>query len=137
MKLFKKIFFAFVLLIASYCVLLTITFFIPQHSIESNAEKSLQMVEKEGMYPSINQGNMLGTRLDNFTDHLMIRKTKADPELNSLENAMSMADYPRYWHGYQLFTTFTARDEFGEYSNDLRSHSFSADWIDELLFNQV
>lgn len=46
MKLFKKIFFAFVLLIASYCVLLTITFFIPQHSIESNAEKSLQMVEK-------------------------------------------------------------------------------------------
>ena len=76
------------------------------------------------MYPSINQGNMLGTRLDNFTDHLMIRKTKADPELNSLENAMSMADYPRYWHGYQLFTTFTARDEFGEYSNDLRSHSF-------------
>lgn len=112
-------------------------FFIPQHSIESNAEKSLQMVEKEGMYPSINQGNMLGTRLDNFTDHLMIRKTKADPELNSLENAMSMADYPRYWHGYQLFTTFTARDEFGEYSNDLRSHSFSADWIDELLFNQV
>ncbi len=26
MKLFKKIFFAFVLLIASYCVLLTITF---------------------------------------------------------------------------------------------------------------
>ena len=103
MKLFKKIFFAFVLLIASYCVLLTITFFIPQHSIESNAEKSLQMVEKEGMYPSINQGNMLGTRLDNFTDHLMIRKTKADPELNSLENAMSMADYPRYWHGYQLF----------------------------------
>ena len=103
MKLFKKIFFAFVFLIASYCVLLTITFVIPQHSIESNAEKSLQMVEKEGMYPSINQGNMLGTRLDNFTDHLMIRKTKADPELNPLENAMSMADYPRYWHGYQLF----------------------------------
>nr|WP_277895185.1 hypothetical protein [Enterococcus lactis] len=103
MKLFKKIFFAFVFLIASYCVLLTITFVIPQHSIESNAEKSLQMVEKEGMYPSINQGNMLGTRLDNFTDHLMIRKTKANPELNPLENAMSMADYPRYWHGYQLF----------------------------------
>ncbi|MFQ9321988.1 MAG: hypothetical protein ACLR3E_08190 [Enterococcus durans] len=103
MKLLKKISFTFILLLLSYCVLLTLSFCIPNKMIESKVDTSLQMIEKEGMYPTINEGNDKSTKLDNFTDHLMIRKTMARPELSPLENAMTVDGYPRYWHGYLVF----------------------------------
>lgn len=71
--------------------------------IETRANNSLQMIEKEGVYPAINEGNRNGTKLDNYTDGLMIRKTIARTDLNPLENAMTVNGYPRYWHGYLIF----------------------------------
>ncbi|WP_165004401.1 MULTISPECIES: hypothetical protein [unclassified Enterococcus] len=103
MKLSKKIIFTFITLLISYCILLTIIYSIPQKFIDTNVDKSIQMLANEGLYPTINKGNAFGTRLDNFTDNLMIFKAKSNATLNPLENAMFMGNYPRYWHGYQLF----------------------------------
>lgn len=102
MKLLKKISLTFFILLISYCSLLILSFSIPQQFIQTNAEKSIAMIEKEGLYPSINEGNT-GSKRDNFTDRLMIRKTKKSLELSTIENTMSMDNYPRYWHGYQVF----------------------------------
>lgn len=103
MKLLKKTITAFLLLLISYCILLTISFSIPQQLIQENTDKSLSLIESESLYPIMNHGNPDGTKLDNFTDYLMIRKTAKKSDLNVLENAMYVDNYPRYWHGYLIF----------------------------------
>lgn len=103
MKLLKKTITAFLILLISYCILLTISFSIPQQLIQENTDKSLSLIESESLYPIMNHGNSDGTKLDNFTDHLMIRKTSKKSDLNILENAMYVDNYPRYWHGYLIF----------------------------------
>lgn len=103
MKLLKKISSTFIILLLSYCILLTLSFCIPNKMIETKVDDSIQIIEKEELYPVINEGNAEGTQLDNFTDRLMILKTMSRPELNPLENAMTVDGYPRYWHGYLVF----------------------------------
>lgn len=103
MKLIKKTTIIFFLLIISYLLTLTIAFSIPDRVLGSNVANSIQLIEKEGEYPSINLGNKTGTKLDNFTDRLMIKKTIKDKNLSLVENLMSLNGYPRYWHGYQIF----------------------------------
>ncbi len=53
------------------------------------------------MYPSLSSSDWEATRLDNFTDKLMIEKSNKKTS-NFLKAAFSIDNYPRYWHGYQL-----------------------------------
>lgn len=103
MKLIKKTTIIFFLLIFSYCLTLTIAYSIPDRFLSSHVTSSVKIFEKEGNYPTINSANENGTKLDNFTDKLMVKKSMKDHKLSLVENIMSINGYPRYWHGYQVF----------------------------------
>lgn len=92
------------MLILFYVCSLTLVYMIPNHMIQENFDKSIQILSKEGDYPSLNQADRDASRLDNYTDRLMYRKTlkKTDHE-NALRAAMDVENYARYWHGYQIF----------------------------------
>ncbi|WP_367378090.1 hypothetical protein [Enterococcus gilvus] len=97
----KKIIKIFILLIIIYSVLLTAVFSIPNSYLHNNQESSYKLLNSEGMYPSLSSSDWEATRLDNFTDKLMIEKSDKKTS-NFLKAAFSIDNYPRYWHGYQL-----------------------------------
>jgi hypothetical protein len=77
----------------------------------SNSNKSLEILESEGFYPSaMGQYNNLfyhqfdnnTDTLDDSTDSLIIRTASEMPSDNILRQMLSNMDYPRYWHGYIL-----------------------------------
>lgn len=90
----------FIILLTSYIFLLVIAFSIPNKYLEQNVQESISLINNEGLYPSLNK-NDKGSRLDNFTDRLMLDKTIKD-ENNPIKAAMSINEYSRYWHGYQV-----------------------------------
>lgn len=97
-KRYASIFF---LLILFYCLSLGLAFSIPNHMLKEEQQNSLQLIQSEGDYPSLNYGNRIGTRLDNYTDRSMIGMTEKYPDKGILENIMFI-NYPRYWHGYLI-----------------------------------
>lgn len=97
MRFFKT----FLLLLIIYVGLLTFVFTIPNKYLSNNQQASFTILDSEGNYPSLSKSDWQGTRLDNFTDKLMIEKSKKK-ETNPLIAAISINDYPRYWHGYQV-----------------------------------
>ncbi|MEX1551508.1 hypothetical protein [Enterococcus sp. C50] len=103
MKVFKKTTIIFFLLILSYCLTLAAAYSIPDRFLSSHVDSSIKVFEKEGEYPAINSANETGTKLDNFTDKLMVKKSMKNHKLSLIENIMSINGYPRYWHGYQVF----------------------------------
>lgn len=60
----------FVVLCFIYSVLLLIGYSVPQSAVEANRQQSIQFLNKEGLFFTPLYGN---TRLDNFTDLLMLR----------------------------------------------------------------
>ncbi|OJG86654.1 hypothetical protein RV13_GL000300 [Enterococcus raffinosus] len=81
---------------------MTLTYMIPSKSINENVADSMAALNKEKEYPSVNLFDEKATRLDNFTDKIMIDKARGTKE-SSIKQGMFVNGYPRYWHGYQIF----------------------------------
>lgn len=96
----KKFFKTFFLLMLSYLILMTLSYSIPNNFLEANQQESLSILDSEGHYPSLSKSDSKATMLDNYTDRLMIDKSKKG-DTPPLRAAMLINGYPRYWHGYQ------------------------------------
>lgn len=87
-------------------ILLAFAFLIPVN--EKNRAASYDIMEKEGMYPSIpvvkayddGYSASVPGLLDNFTDSIMLHTALDPEETNVLRAAMDMRQYEYYWHGY-------------------------------------
>lgn len=130
-KYYKTIIRMFVLLVCSIVAataLLTLVHCMPIDSIRENAIESLETLNNEGAYP--NASKYCLSRLDNYTDAIMINEAVYDGEenafqksllsnmrakegidpipalnmvLNGQQNQLKIRSYARYWHGYLIF----------------------------------
>ncbi|BBM17514.1 hypothetical protein G15_1159 [Enterococcus avium] len=89
-------------LVILYVFGMTLTYMIPNKSINENVADSMEALNSEKEYPPVNLFDEKATRLDNFTDKIMIDKARGTKE-SSLTEGMFVNGYPRYWHGYQIF----------------------------------
>lgn len=110
-------------------VLLLVVYLLPVKPMMQNASSSSEVLSEEGYYP-VKWGEEIGSRLDNFTDALMIQNAIAPSTGSLLEDAVSVShmqygdsispiedlaaqtsgqeggslhEYMRYWHGYLIF----------------------------------
>ncbi len=93
-------FIVFVLGISLFTAALTLVFCIPNQAVIGNGQSGIAYLEQEGSYPQI-YFETNAAQLDNYTDQLMLKTALAEGR-NPLEAAMSMGNYARYWHGYQV-----------------------------------
>ena len=89
-------------LIILYVLLLFLVDLIPNNQIINQVKSSDWVFEQEGVYPEY-LFYTPNAQLDNVTDQTMINSALNEEGLNALENAMSVHDYARYWHGYLVF----------------------------------
>lgn len=85
-------------LILTYTLMLALVFSIPEGPISRHLQQSIPVVQSEGAAYVVNKGDSPASRLDNFTDSIMMRGTVVKGE-DKLVEAM-IPDYARYWHGY-------------------------------------
>ncbi|HCP3562010.1 TPA: hypothetical protein ODM66_004214, partial [Escherichia coli] len=91
----------FLILIASYFVLILASSLMPDINITHNINESRKIFDQDGDYPRVSK-NLIQTQLDNFTDILvMVPRTNVDESV--FRHSMNMNGYPRYWHGYTVF----------------------------------
>ncbi|MFH1879263.1 MAG: hypothetical protein ABIK64_00555 [Bacillota bacterium] len=110
-------------------ILVTAAYTLPPKNIVQNVRKSAETVKDEGSYPFLYQ-NWRSTRLDNFTDSIMLLLAAYEGDQGVIKNAMlstytRFADhdpaqglvkwatgdvsgiqthsYSRYWHGYLVW----------------------------------
>jgi len=110
-------------------LLVTATYLLPLENIQENVRESAATVESEGSYPFL-YSNWRSTRLDNFTDSIMMliaayegdqglignamlstytRFADCDPAEGLVKWATGATDgmethsYARYWHGYLIW----------------------------------
>lgn len=111
-------------------LLLTLVYMIPVDGcMKEHAWQALEVFEQEGVFPKL-WGENMGSRLDNFTDALMIQTAVFEGEGSPLERAIeaghiqnnpytadpvfdlrtqlegesgTVSEYAKYWHGYLLF----------------------------------
>lgn len=92
----------YVLLIAVFFVSMALVYCIPVSWIRGNVEKSLEVMETEGerpMYAFYRHSAIV----DNHTDMLMYESLIANRDYyNPVQASVSINQYPRYWHGYQV-----------------------------------
>lgn len=99
LKPFAKTFF---ILIAAFFVSMTLVYCIPTSWIQGNVEKSIEVLEGEGEYPMYFFYRHSAI-IDIHTDKLMYESLIQNRDYyNPIQAAMSINQYPRYWHGYQL-----------------------------------
>lgn len=109
-------------------VLLTLAYMLPTGSIERNVASSAEIIAQEGGYPVLI--SWWTSKLDNFTDSIMMMEAAYSGEESILIQAMNsnhyamegyypnevlvkhyvdyenyeeIVPYSRYWHGYQIF----------------------------------
>ena len=72
---------------------------IPNDYIKENVGISVSRLNGEGDYynPLFETD---ASKLDNFTDRLMISKAIKNDDKGALYNSLDVNDYARYWHGY-------------------------------------
>lgn len=99
LKPFAKI---YVILIAVFFLSMTLVYCIPTSWIQGNVEKSLAVMETEGerpMYAFYRHSAIV----DNHTDMLMYESLIQNRDYyNAVQASVSINQYPRYWHGYQV-----------------------------------
>lgn len=99
LKPFAKI---YVILIAAFFLSMTLVYCIPTSWIQGNVEKSLAVMETEGerpMYAFYRHSAIV----DNHTDMLMYENLIQNRDYyNAVQASVSINQYPRYWHGYQV-----------------------------------
>lgn len=99
LKPFVKTFF---ILIAVFFVSMILVYCIPTSWIQGNVEKSLEVMEGEGEYPMYFFYRHSAI-IDIHTDKLMYESLIQNRDYyNPIQAAMSINQYPRYWHGYQV-----------------------------------
>ena len=99
LKPFVKVFF---ILIAVFFLSMTLVYCIPTSWIQGNVEKSLEVMEGEGEYPMYFFYRHSAI-IDVHTDKLMYESLIQNRDYyNPIQAAMSINQYPRYWHGYQV-----------------------------------
>ena len=99
LKPFAKTFF---ILIAVFFVSMTLVYCIPTSWIQENVEKSIEVLEGEGEYPMYFFYRHSAI-IDIHTDKLMYESLIQNRDYyNPIQAAMSINQYPRYWHGYQV-----------------------------------
>ncbi len=99
LKPFVKTFF---ILIAVFFVSMTLVYCIPTSWIQGNVEKSIEVLEGEGEYPMYFFYRHSAI-IDIHTDKLMYESLIQNRDYyNPIQAAMSINQYPRYWHGYQV-----------------------------------
>lgn len=97
----KKYLLAFISIIVVYIFSMTIVFSFPNSSIKTNVDEGVAFIESEGLSPSVYFGDKTASRIDNFTDKIMLQTSiRVDGE-NALESSQ-VSGYSRYWHGYQI-----------------------------------
>lgn len=93
---------AYVILIAVFFLSMALVYCIPVSWIQGNVEKSLEVMETEGerpMYAFYRHSAIV----DNHTDMLMYESLIANRDYyNPIQASVSINQYPRYWHGYQV-----------------------------------
>ncbi len=92
----------YAVLIAAFFLSMTLVYCIPASWIRGNVEKSLEVMEAEGerpMYAFYRHSAFV----DNHTDMVMYKSLIANREYyNPIQASVSINQYPRYWHGYQV-----------------------------------
>lgn len=101
-KLFKKSSILIAILIVLYTVAMIFTSLIPNSLVEKNVKVSLDIIKKEGSYPTYSF-NTPASRLDNFTDERMVLGALTDDSMSVLENSMIIEHRTQYWQGYLFF----------------------------------
>jgi len=99
LKPFAKI---YGILILVFFLSMTLVYCIPTSWIQGNVEKSLEVMETEGerpMYAFYRHSAIV----DNHTDMLMYESLIQNRDYyNAVQASVSINQYPRYWHGYQV-----------------------------------
>jgi hypothetical protein len=105
----------FVAIVAVCFISVCIVSFIPGRLINTNAQKSYDIIQSEGMYPGSLESSMIS---DNFTNVVMISEAMnlCKKDTGFIKSAMLSCfisqennskgvvfEYPRYWHGYLVF----------------------------------
>lgn len=85
-----------------YVLSLSAVFTIPNSFTQPRAADSFITFQKEGEYLQA-FGDSGTAQLDNFTDRLMVEMTITNTEGSPFKSALSINNYPRYWHGYLIF----------------------------------
>lgn len=99
LKPFAKV---FVSLIAVFFISMTLVYCIPTSWIQENVENSVAVMEKEGNYPMYFFYRHSAI-IDIHTDQLMYESLIQNREYyNPIQASVSINQYPRYWHGYQV-----------------------------------
>lgn len=92
----------FMILIIAFFLAMTLIYCIPTSWIQDNVEKSLAVMEAEGerpMYAFYRHSAIV----DNHTDMLMYESLIPNRDYyNAVQASVSINQYPRYWHGYQV-----------------------------------
>ena len=89
-------------LIAAFFLSTVLVYCIPTSWIQGHVESSLEVMESEGERP-VYAFYRHSAIVDNHTDMLMYQGTIPNkPEYNVVQRAMSVNQYPRYWHGYMV-----------------------------------
>lgn len=86
-------------------LLMSAAYAIPNEALEDNVARSRYYINSvEGIaYTTYFHSNSQPLRVGNYTNHIMLHAALSDPALSPLQNAMSVNDYARYWHGYMIF----------------------------------
>ena len=116
------------LAVAAGTLLLALAYLLPTGPIDANVKKSAPIIQEEDTYAIVSL--LFYSRLDNYTDSIMMLEAADDSQGSALEKAMnvpqgvidgkdppnslvghycdgvefdSIRGYPRYWHGYLVF----------------------------------
>lgn len=101
-KEFKPFIKIFLVLIAVFFLSMTLVYCIPVSWIQGNVEKSVEIMENEGDYPRYFFYRHSAI-IDVHTDKLMYESLIQNrPYYNAVQASVSINQYPRYWHGYQV-----------------------------------
>lgn len=98
-KLFAK---TYAFLIAAFFFSMTLVYCIPSAWIQENVDESMEVMQSEGerpMYAFYRHSAIV----DNHTDMLMYESLIPNRDYyNAVQASVSINQYPRYWHGYQV-----------------------------------
>ena len=92
----------YLILIAAFFLSMALVYCIPASWIQENVDKSLAVMESEGERP-MHTFYRHSAIIDNHSDMLMYESLIANRAYyNPIQASVSVNQYPRYWHGYQV-----------------------------------
>ena len=88
-------------LILAFFVSMALVFCIPDSWIQDNVNSSIEIMDGEGSYPMyfFYRHNSI---MDVHTEGVMYNGLIPNRDYNPIQASVSVNQYPRYWHGYQV-----------------------------------